>query len=248
MTLRPALALLGITFCLASSHGSEAIGYLEPGRSIKISSAEPGIIQEVLVSEGQQVKKGDVLVRLDTRVLEQEAQIAAEEHRMLAHRLEKLRKLIEKKFASEDELSRAESDLRITQLRRERTEAQIERLTLRSPIDGIVTELRFDIAESVPGANAHVATVVQLNPLRVQFTLPLEEATKLQAGDNIEIHLPDSGQTQPGRVDFVSPVATAVVNTVRVKVIIPDPAGTLHAGSKCSLTLPGLAENSSQQP
>lgn len=228
------IPLLLLSFA-ATSWGSDAVGYLEPGRTIKVSSAEPGIVQEVFVTEGQKVHKNDILVRLDTRVLDQEAKIATEEYLMLARRLEKLKKLTEKKFASEDELQRAESDLKITDLRRQRAEAQIERLTLRSPIDGVVTELRYDLAESVPGSNSHVATVVQLDPMRVQLTLPVAEASLLKAGQNVELLFPDTGLKRPGKVDFVSPVSTAVVNTVRVRIIVPEPGSELPAGAKCSL-------------
>lgn len=236
--MRFSLTGLLLAATLVSSQAEEISGYLEPGRSIRISSAEPGVVQEVLVKEGQRVHQGDILVRLDTRVLEQESKIAAEEYLMLERRLEKLRKLIPQKFASEDELLRAESDLKITGLRRERAEAQIERLTLRSPIDGVVTELRFDVAESVPGANSHVATVVQLDPMRVQFTLPVPDAARLRSGQQVELEFPDAKQTRTGTVDFISPVSTAVVNTVRVRIILPEPGAALPAGSKCNLLIP----------
>lgn len=229
------LSFLLCALSVSSVFGDEIVGYLEPGRSIKISSAEPGIVQQVYVKEGQFVKKGDILVRLDTRVLEQEVKIANEEKEMLARRLEKLRRLITKKFASEDELNRAESDLKVRELQAQRTEAQIERLTLRSPMDGVITELRFDEAESVPGANSHVATVVQLDPMRVQFTMPIAEASQLKSGQEVDLLFPDSGQKRTGKVDFISPVSTAVVNTVRVKVIVPEPGQDLPAGSKCTI-------------
>jgi len=236
--MRRLLPSLFLTAALATGLAEELTGYLEPGRSIKISSAEPGVVQDVLVKEGQFVRKGDILVRLDTRVLEQESKIAAEEYLLLERRLEKLRELIPQKFASKDELLRAESDLKITGFRHERAEAQIERLTLRSPIDGVVTELRFDVAESVPGANSHVATVVQLDPMRVQFTLPVPDAARLKAGQKVDLDFPDMAQKRTGIVDFISPVATAVVNTVRVRVVVPQPGEGLPAGSKCNLLIP----------
>jgi len=224
------LSLLG----LSMAQGADSIGYLEPGRSIRVSSAEPGIVKEVLVKEGAQVKSNDVLVRLDTRVLELEAKIIAEEYSVMKRRLEKLREILPKKFASEDEILRAESDSLITGLRKERIEAQIERLTLRSPIDGVVTELRFDEAEGVGASNSHVATVVQLQPMRVQFNLPLEQARHLSQGAEVLVEFPDYGETRVGVVDYISPVSTAVVNTIRTRIMIPNP-GKLPAGIKCRL-------------
>ncbi len=78
----------------------ENAGFLEPGRVIKVSAPEAGLVLEVLVTEGQKVKAGEALVRLDTRVLEQEAAIAEEQAKVLVRRLEKLKKLLARRYAS----------------------------------------------------------------------------------------------------------------------------------------------------
>lgn len=210
----------------------EFISYLEPSRNIDISAPEPGVITEVLVKEGQGVKAGDVLVKLDARVIEQEAEIARQELKYKKRRIDQLKGLLDKNFASIQEIERAESDVEITALRVRRAEALIERLTLASPIDGVVTELRYDVSESVPGANSHVATVVQLDPLRVQFNFPVAEARKLKEGDKVVVGFPETGATAEAVVDFVSPVSTTVVNTVRVTMSIPSPDPGLTAGMK----------------
>jgi len=215
----------------------EIAAYLEPGRVIKISSPESGVVTQVGVKEGQSIKAGDLIVKLDTRVLEQEAAIAEEQAQVLERRLEKLRKLVASKFASQEELARTQSELNITRLRKKRTESQMERLTLRSPMDGAVTEVRYDVAESVPGPNEHVATVVQIEPLTAQFNVPVDRASKLHTGDRVNISIPDRNLTLPGEVIFISPVATAVVDTVRIKVTLPEATGAqVSAGTKCLLT------------
>jgi len=218
---------------IANAWAAEFTSYTEPSRHIEISAPEPGIIQEVLTKEGATVKAGDVLVKLDARVIEREADIAREELKFKTARLAKLRNLLEKKYASANEVERAQSDMEITVLKLRRAEALIDRLTLKSPINGIVTELRFDVSESVPGANAHVATVVQLSPMRVQFNLPAEDARRLKAGDTVQLQFPDLSAERSATVEFVSPVSTAVVNTVRVTLVISDQDGPLTAGMKC---------------
>lgn len=218
---------------LLPAQADEYTSYTEPNRDIKISSAETGVVQEVFVQEGQNVKAGDILVKLDTRVLERETDMAREELSLKNRRLEKLRALLGQKHASAEEVERAESDSTITGLRMRRAEAEVERLTLRTPIDGIVTELRLDVAESVPGPNAHVATVVQLYPMRVQFNLQAADARALAPGQEVPLFVPELNETVAAKVEFVSPVTTAVVNTVRVKMIIPGEPSKLTAGAKC---------------
>ena len=229
--LLPAVFLVAVVTLRAE----EIAAYLEPGRVIKISSPESGVVTQVGVKEGQSIKAGDLIVKLDTRVLEQEAAIAEEQARVLERRLSKLKKLVASKFASQEELARTESELNITRLRKKRTESQMERLTLRSPIDGAVTEVRYDVAESVPGPNEHVATVVQIEPLSAQFNVPVDLASKLRTGQVVNVAIPDRNLTLPGEVVFISPVATAVVNTVRIKVSLNEVA-EVSAGTKCLLT------------
>jgi len=229
------LLALNTPLCL---HAAGEEGYLEPARNIQISSPEAGVIAEVLVKEGQQVKKGDILVKLDGTVIEHEAAMAEEEAAMLQRRLTKLEELLPQRYASPDEVAATSSQLKITRLRRDRALALVERLTLRSPIDGVVTEVRFDEAESVPGANEHVATVVQLAPMQVQFNIPIAAAAKLEIGQSVEIELPEVDRIINGTIDFISPVSTAVVNTTRVKVVLPEAANDFPAGTKALLKLP----------
>ena len=61
-------------------------------------------------------------------------------------------------------------------------EAMIERRTIRSPIDGYVLKIQKEEREFVSVNSASVATVVQLDPLRVVFSLPTAFAAKLERG------------------------------------------------------------------
>lgn len=225
-----------IAACLlmgSAARAEDYTSYTEPNRSIEMSAAEAGIIQEVFVKEGQTVKAGEVLARLDLRGVQQQVDIAREELSFKKKRLVKLQELLKNKFASQEEVEHAESDTLITELKLKLAEELVERRILRSPIDGVVTEMRFDVSESVGGANSHVATVVQVNPLRVQFNLKASDARKHKTGDILPLHFPDINATGQGRLEFISPVTTAVVNTVRVTLVIPNTKTDLTAGMQC---------------
>lgn len=243
-----------IAVCLLTAGAACAedyTSYTEPNRSIEISAAEAGIIQEVFVKEGQTVKAGAVLARLDMRGIQQQVDIAREESDSKRKRLDKLKELFTNKFASQEEVEHAESDSIITDLKLKLAEELVERRTLRSPIDGIVTEMRFDLSESVGGANSHVATVVQVSPLRVQFNLKSSDARKHKPGDELTLFFPDINTSGQGRLEFISPVTTAVVNTVRVTLVIPAPKPGLTAGMQCiyrSEEIPPLTNNQPKEP
>src|SRR5882724_8914791 len=54
---------------LATARAEEILGYTEPFKTINMSSAEQGVIAEMLVEEGARVKKSQVVARLDTATL-----------------------------------------------------------------------------------------------------------------------------------------------------------------------------------
>ncbi len=234
MHLSPlSLAATACFFWAVNAYAEEYTSYTEPSRNIEISAAEAGVIQKVFVKEGQQVKTGEVLALLDMRGIQQQVDIAREELSLKKKRFDKLKDLLKNQFSSQEEVEHAESDVIIADLKLKLSEELVERRTLRSPIDGIVTEMRFDISESVGGANSHVATVVQVTPLRVQFNLKASDARSHKTGDELALFFPDINATVPGKLEFISPVTTAVVNTVRVTMVIPTTKIGLTAGMQC---------------
>jgi RND family efflux transporter MFP subunit len=212
------------------------LGYVEPYRIITVSAAEPGVIAAVLVQEGDLVKKDAVLARMDTRVLEAELEIAKAEARLTTTRRHKLEELAGSSRATPDELEKARTDAIIKDAQVRRTEAQIEARILRSPVDGVVTEIKRDPSEAVSTAQPHVLTVVQIDRLIVNLFLPPARAATLRAGTKTDLVLLDEANARvPAEVEFLSPITDPASGTVRVKFAIENQAGTHRAGSRCTL-------------
>lgn len=231
---RCAFALLLGSFL---AHGEEPgiLGYTEPFKTITISSAEQGVIAEMLVEEGAKVKKSQVVARLDTASLQAELEIAKAEARLQSTRLKRLEELSSANRSTPEELDRARTDLTIKDAQTRRIEAQIETRTLRSPIDGVVTEIKRDPSEAVSAANPHVLTVVQVDRLLVNLFLPPTKAASFTAGANADLQLLDEKAVTSAKVEFVSPVTDSASGTVRVKFVIPNADGAHRSGGRCTL-------------
>src|SRR5436305_1667807 len=100
-----ALATLGSTAAAADMRLS---AFTEPGKFVKVGSLESGILAELHVHLGDHVKKGELLAKLDARVLESERAIAQEELSRLSLRYDKLAALAKTKDAAVEEVERAE--------------------------------------------------------------------------------------------------------------------------------------------
>lgn len=253
--------LFGLT---STAAGIEVEGFTEPYRDIDVAAAETGLLEAVEVKEGDRVKAGQLLVRLDEAVLRATLAIAknamesqgrlesAEAELELQSKIvDKLHKLLERRHASPQEIERAESQKKIAaayvrtireehctkSLEYERVRLQFERRRLTSPIDGIVTQIFKDRGEFVSLSDPVVLKVVQLDPLLVVFFVPARHGRVLSNGETVDVHIADSAAPVQGKIEFVSPAVDPQSGTMRVRVRIPNPEERLMSGLPCRLIL-----------
>ena len=264
MSQLPLRLLIAIAALLAAATacGVSFDGFTEPFRKIEVAAAETGTVAQLLVHEGDRVTKGQALATLDNDVLEVSREIAAvnaqakgkldsaaAERALRKTRLERLEPLRAEGHASQEEIDRARADLAVAEanlqavrehhqldeLEGKKIAAMIERRTLRSPIDGYVLKIQKDEREFVSVNSASVVTVVQIDPLRVVFSLPTASAAKMSVGGTVDLELPEGGTKAHGKVEFVAPVTEAESGTVRVKVLIGNAQGAYRCGVRCLL-------------
>ena len=151
-------------------------------------------------------------------------------------KLEELRKT---GHATQDELERARTDLavaeanvliaieqrKVDELDFRRLLAVRERRNLRSPIDGVVIRVYREDADLVGARMRLYLTVMQLDPLRVSFSVPAAHAASFRVDQKRRVQLSDSEQTAIAEVDFISPVVDAESGTVRIKLLVPNADG-----------------------
>ncbi|MGB8168289.1 MAG: efflux RND transporter periplasmic adaptor subunit [Chthoniobacteraceae bacterium] len=240
MRSNPCLLIAALTASLALAGATLAedpaiLGYTEPSRIITVSAGDVGVIAEMLVKEGDRVKNGQVLARLDTSVLDAELEIARAEAKLAGTRNQRVLDLAQSTRVTPEELEKARTELTIKQAQVRRIDAMIEVRTMRSPVDGVVTEIKRDPSESVSAASPHVLTVVQIDRLSVNLFLPPARVEKLKNGDQAELLLLDPERRVPATVEFVSPIIDAASGTVRVKFSIANPKGEIRSGGRCTL-------------
>jgi RND family efflux transporter MFP subunit len=241
-------------------------GFTEPIRKLDLIPPEPGTIASFTVQEGSAVKKDELVGSLDCDVQQVALEIArgnAANHGRLDSataerdirrwRLSKLQTLREQGNANEEEVTRVAAELAVAEanivaaleqrsadtLEVERIAATIERRALRSPFNGVVTRVFHEEKEFV-GNNSPVLTIMQLDKLRVTFTVPTALVARLKVNQNVPLTFPNSGQKAAGKIEFISPVSEADSDTVRVKVLIENPQGKFRCGVRCALNLAKL--------
>lgn len=258
--LASAMALFGLWSTCAAFAAPPAEGFLEPYKTIDVAANESGIIDVLEVVEGQIVKKGQPVAVLDNDVHKVALEIAkrsaaakgqlngaSAELKLATIRLRKLEALRQKDHATPEEINRAELDVATAEARLqiaqetleiraaeyERYRIQLERRTVRSPIDGVVTVVHREQGEFVSPNEPVVVSVVQLDPLIASFSVPVATANSLSARQSVRLNLASSNLLVEGQVEFISPLTNPQTGTVTIKVRIPNSEGKLRSGEKC---------------
>jgi len=268
LVIKAVAVLLFTSMPIAAEEPAAIEAFTEPYADIELAASEMGILARIDVKEGDMVRVGQEIASLDDSVLQAALKVAiaskdaqgslesaqADLENRVAD-LEKLRQLRERNHASQNEVDRVATDVRIAKARLlavreelevkrlecERIRAQLARRQIRSTIDGVVTETYREEGEFVSPSQPTVARVVQLHPLKIIFSVPAERRSEITQGQTVPISV---GATQEAEkqstqavVEFVSPTADGGSGTFRVKVRLPNPNGKWQAGAYTVLHL-----------
>lgn len=244
------------------SNGYAPDGVLEPWKTSDVACVESGLLEELLVHLGDQVKTGEPLAKIESSAMATqlrivEAQAAASGRQMAAladvelnhRRVEALQSARENRFSSQSELERAQADLKISQgrlaseveeqeilrLQVVRLKHQIQQRTVVAPIDGMVTKFHRELGEFVSPTSPEVLRIVDVSRLRASFFLKVDEVESLPRDGKVRVRLGNDQETL-ATLEHVSPVADGESGLIEVRVLIDNPELKI-LGSRCALLL-----------
>ncbi|HLX79371.1 MAG TPA: efflux RND transporter periplasmic adaptor subunit [Burkholderiales bacterium] len=229
----------------------QAIGNVEAYASVAVKSRVDGQILEVHFREGQEVKKGEVLFRIDPRpfdaaLKQAEAQAlrdAASRDQALSQE-RRYQELLDKNFVSKDAYAQYKTNAQTAQATAKATEAALEnaRLNLdytiiRSPIDGYVGRALLQAGNMVK-ANDTISLVVinQVKPVYVSFAIPeqqLPTVRELMRKGSLTVNVAQPNSDKPlasGRIAFLDNAVDQTTGTIKVRAIFDNGDAALWPG------------------
>ena len=235
-----------------------AIGNVEAYATVAVKSRVDGQILEVNFREGQPVKKGEVLFRIDPRpfqaaLRQAEANAlrdrAARDHSMAQEK--RYQELLEKNFISRDAYAKirtdaatAEATAKASQAALENARLNLEYCTIHSPLDGYVGRVLLQAGNMVRANDQNPLVVInQVRPIYVNFGIPeqhLAEVRKYMAGGplGVEVQSPDPQQPAPrGTLIFVDNAVDPSTGTIRLRAQFENADAALWPGQFVSVSL-----------
>lgn len=189
-----------------------------PPAMAKLSPAVAGIITDIRGVEGETVKKGDVLFRLDSRAVDAAVAKAELAIRFATTNVERQKKLIAAEGTSEKQVLEAEQALAAAQTELATAKVQQSLLTGEAPMNGTLIKFNARPGEAADSTTV-LAEIADLDRLIATVNVPRAEASAVKLGQNAVINGTKS------TVSYVSPQVDAVTDTVPVRIAIPKGSG-----------------------
>jgi membrane fusion protein (multidrug efflux system) len=207
-----------------------AIGTLIAVHDVTLGAELPGLIREVDFDSGRAVKRGAVLVRLDTTNEEAQLTAAVADAELAKTTLERARALRKGGANTPADLEAAEARAKQTQAIAANIQATIAKKTIRAPFDGRVAMKQVERGQVVaPGTP--VATLQSVDPMYAEFSLPQQALADLKTGQTAVMRV-DSypGKKWQGAISTVNSEVDPVTRNVRVRATFPNKEGILRPG------------------
>jgi membrane fusion protein (multidrug efflux system) len=208
----------------------ELAGRLEPWVEVEVSTELGGTVQEVGFEKGRSVRKGQVLARIGTDLLE--ASLAEAEAALLAAEANynKTKELFDRQAVPRQELVAATSSFKQAEARTAQAKLRVERSIIESPVSGVAVTRGIELGEVVaPGSP--ITVVHDVSRLKAATGIPEDDISHFRVGGEVKIEVDAyPGREFRGTIHFLSPAATGQNRTFPAEIEIDNRSGELRPG------------------
>ncbi|MFC1544194.1 efflux RND transporter periplasmic adaptor subunit [Gemmatimonadota bacterium] len=211
---------------------------VEAFNDVTVVAEEGGVVDDILVEKGSRVRRGQVLARLNSDVLQSQVEESRAAAELAEDQWQRQKRLWEdEQIGTEQAYIQARANARMRQAMLRTLETRLAKKVIESPVDGNFDDYYVEEGEyAVPGAP--FARVISTNRMKIVGGLPERYATEVTVGTPAEILLdPYPDRVFQGRIDFVGGAVDTQSRVITVEVHLDNPGGILKAGMLAHLRL-----------
>lgn len=202
-------------------------GEVEGFRDAQLAAANGGQVEAVRVREGERVRRGQALMRIDAELYAAQVAQAEAQHEQAAAALERVRQLGD--LASESQLLDASTGEKVTAAALRQARARLSRALVTAPFDGVIATVAVEEGEFAPPGSP-VARLVQLDPVMVSLSVSDRDVISLEPGTPVTVTAAARAGSFPGTIARISQAADLRTRAFTVDVEVPNPDGLLLPG------------------
>ncbi|MDG4596645.1 MAG: efflux RND transporter periplasmic adaptor subunit [Candidatus Contendobacter sp.] len=248
----------------------EFTGKTASSRQVEINARVEGYLDKIAYTEGSLVKEGQLLFQLDPKPFQAaldsaKANLAQQEALLTRAQqtLARVKPLAKQNAVSQQDLDNSIANVLASEAQVQAAKANVEQArlnlgytTIKSPLSGLSSSANYREGALIRagGTGSQLTTVVQIDPMWVNFGVGENEVLKIRAQEAagqlkgpgigkvaVELILAD-GATYPqkGQITFVDPVVNAQTGTFNIRAVVPNPDNQLNPGQFVRVQIKGV--------
>lgn len=207
------------------------VGSLAPNETAALRPEISGLIRSIHFQEGQRVKKGDLLAKLDDAELQALLAQTRSRHELARLNLERAENLRQTQSNTQADVDRVRSEFAAALAEIDLLKVRLARTEMRAPFDGLVESRNLSPGDYV-NPQAVITTVNDLSRIKVEFQVPERYLAKVRRGTKFSVKATasDVNLVSEGEVYFVNSVIDRQTRSSEVKGYLSKPSPALKAG------------------
>ena len=203
------------------SHYVELQGSIDAKNSVMVTPKSGGVITAVYVREGDQVKAGGAMAKVDDSILRESIEEVKSQLTLANTIYSKQKNLWDQKIGTEIQFLQAQNNKEGLEKKLVTLNAQLSQSRVTAPISGVVDQVNVRVGETAaPGVG--LFRVVNLGNLKVTAKVSDTYAASVKRGDEILISFPDLNKDYKAKVSFVGTTVDPLSRTFTIEADLPS--------------------------
>lgn len=202
-----------------------ATATLEPEVQATVLARVSGVVEQILVEEGDEVQEGQELLLIGNAEYLYRLRQAEADHARLEARFDRMKNMVEQKLVSVEEFETARSELAAAEAEEGMARTNLSYTRVVAPFAGRITARHIDLGQNL-SVNTELFTLADFDPLLARVHVPAREFRRLQQDQPVELVLDSDGTRLMGRITLVSPVIDSSTGTIKITIEVNEyPSG-----------------------
>ncbi|NKB46500.1 MAG: efflux RND transporter periplasmic adaptor subunit [Legionellales bacterium] len=208
-----------------------AIGSLTAANGVDITAETAGIVEDILFESGQQVIKGQLLVRLNDDVDQANLKDAQSDFQLAQLTFKRQQGLYKRGATPSSELDAARSRLQKASAAVDKIQALVDQKQINAPFAGRLGIGQIDLGEYVNPGQSVIVTLQAMNPMYVKFFLPEQFIRQIYVGQPLEVRVDGyPNRIFTGAISAIDAKADVATHNIQLQGRIPNEDGALYPG------------------
>ncbi len=205
-------------------------GTISANEEVELHPEVSGKIVHLNIQEGKHVRKGELLLKINDADLQAQLRKLELQIKLAQEREQRQKKLLEINGVSQEDYDIAMNQLGTIYADVDFTKAQIDKTEIRAPFDGVIGLRKISNGAYVTPLNV-IATVQQIRPIKIDFSVPERYSDKIKTGDQIRFTIQGLGETFIGKIYAIDPKVDLSTRTVQLRALCNNQGEKIFPGS-----------------